>query len=169
MAVNHADHDHPATPKARAACRALLAATGTTNPHDAIDVPAGKRGDGRRKVINAAKAVRGPRPGKSAKKPGSYIRTDADMADVPRVFGPAIRVAWTHDDWAVVVGTPYNEAERNIRIATPTGEITMAWKTANPDGIHGVWWRAKGTSVWSRYPLGVNEAIRQAEAVESGA
>lgn len=81
----------------------------------------------------------------------SYIRAEHDMADVPHVFSNVIRFAWTQG-WEVWRGDPYNDTERRLVIATTYGTASLVWKSANPNGINGQFWRPVHTSITSRVP-----------------
>ncbi len=131
MAISHADHNHPATPAARAACRKAMA-TGTSlvvcthGPscpiHTTCDggcPPVGQV------VIKGTVRLVGvaPRKTRAARTNGApvaarrrFIRDESDMADIPHVFSAAIRHAWHQDGWSVQYGDPYNNTEKRIVI-----------------------------------------------------
>lgn len=88
----------------------------------------------------------------------SYIREEHDMADVPHVFSSVIRYAWSKG-WNVWRGDPYNDTERRLVIATTYGTASLVWKSANPNGINGQFWRPVHTSITSRIST-VNELLR---------
>lgn len=134
MAISHADHDHPATPQARAACRKQMRAdnfpimtnaevvtkmgpvkaTGTVR---LVGVePRGRR----RATVNGAEPIRERR---------RFIRDEGDMADVPHVFSAAIRHAWHQEGWTVRYGNPYNATEKRILIDNGHGdELELIYK-----------------------------------------
>lgn len=183
MAISHAGHSHPATPAGRAACRKALA--GGVKPADVCtecgetlvtgvgwghadpkhDTHMGIRprtdisSEGAGPVKPAKK--RGTRHigSKAIKKPGSHLGAEWDLADVPHTMTPAIRHAWAHEDWAVVVGDRFDSDTRKVVIKTPHGSITLVWSTRNPNGIHKVWWWAPGSSLWD--VVTVNDALRR--------
>ena len=94
------------------------------------------------------------------KRPGTQLRTDADLADVPHVFTRGIRRAWSQG-WIVRVGDPYNELERRVELFSPRGVVSMVWRDANPNGLHGVFFRPSHSSITSRVST-MNGALRMA-------
>jgi hypothetical protein len=80
------------------------------------------------------------------------------MADVPAVFGEAIRWAWKHDT-DVWTGNPFNDDHREIRMISTHGTVTLVWKSKVPHAVNAVWFRPFGTSVQRRVAT-VNDALR---------
>jgi hypothetical protein len=129
MAISHADHDHPATPAARAACRKAMAGGGVVASRIVRSrVPAGPvrlvgvepRKTRRTPVVNGGAPVAERR---------RFIRSEGDLADVPHVFSSAIRHAWCQDGWTVQYGNPYNNTEKRIVIGNGHGdELVLIYK-----------------------------------------
>jgi hypothetical protein len=156
MAISHADHDHPATPAARAACRKAMA-TGAHVNFNIMQAEATKpRGAAR--LVGVAKANgRGFR--------SFAINNEGDLAaEVPHVFSNAIRHAWEHG-WQVRSADPYNDTEKRVTITSDHGQLALVYKSANPNGVWGVFWRPAGSSLTSRIEAAevgiVNEGIRR--------
>lgn len=154
MAISHADHDHPATPAARAACRKAMAG-GCTDPKLAIDGVRERRGPVR--LVGVAKANgRGFR--------AFAIRNEGDLADgVPHVFSGAIRKAWDMG-WDVRSAHPYNDTEKRVEVKSDHGTVTLVYKAGN-ERVWGVFWRAHNETITHRIEAAevgiVNEAIRR--------
>jgi hypothetical protein len=150
MAINHADHDHPNTPAARAKCRkrmgngqaplnasaerTLAEAAGIVKKATQMTVVPRKRGDGG--VVRGMKAAG---PG-NLKKPGTHLRTIGDLPDVPRMLAYGARLGWAAD-WDVIVGEPFNDTEARITIKGDQADIAMVWRPSMPDGVWGVFIR----------------------------
>jgi hypothetical protein len=145
MAISHADHDHPNTPGARAKCRKAM----SVQPHDAST------------GTTPTKKVQydvDPRPGyqpnrtkpraasKSVKKPGTYIRTIGDLADVPRMLAYGARLAWANE-WLVRVGDPFKDDEAHIEIDGTVARVTLMWRVSNPEGVSAIRIRNYNSSV----------------------
>jgi hypothetical protein len=130
MAISHADHHHPNTPAARAACRKALAATPGKTFAENAGVPAKltvvprKRGDGG--VVKGMQATEPKAATRRLKVTGTVIRRLGDLADVPAVLATEVRRAWALD-WTVQVGHPFNDDERRIVITGPVAEIALVW------------------------------------------
>jgi hypothetical protein len=167
MAISHANHDHPNTPAARAACRKRMAAG--SSPRDeateralAFDpfakspqmtVVPRRRGDGG--VVQGMKAAR---PQKRAEE--RFIRTDADVpADLPRPLLYAIKAAWRRG-WDVIDGYPLNDAERRILVGGVVAQVSLVW---NAGGDSGVFVRKLTSSVTHRC-----DSAQQAVWIASG-
>lgn len=158
MAISHANCSHDRTPAGRAACRKQAAEfdaavgkespTGRVRHHKAPPLQGVPMGTKRR-----AKAVSG-----QLKPPGTLLRAVHDLADVPHVFSRPIKAAWDNG-WHVRVGEPYNDRERRIELLAPYGVVSLVWRDANPNGVHGVFWRPLGSSVTHRID-NVNQSIR---------
>lgn len=167
MTMSHADCDHLRTPKARAACRKRVLDTkaGTAK----IRVVPRTRGDGG--VMEATKRAGGDGAPKRARKagsvdlkrPGTRLRGNHDLADVPRVFMRAVNAAW-EEDWEVIVGETFDHTSRRIIVRSPRGDINLAWSANNPNGLQRVQWRAKGQSI--AWDSTLNGAIRLARGEE---
>jgi hypothetical protein len=166
MAMSHADHDHPNTPGARAACRRrmILAgspaepAAGVVKPAQMTVVPR-KRGDGG--VVRGLKATEPQASNRRLKVSGWQLKSIGDLADVPATLAAPIREAWKRG-WVVQVGDRFNEAERRIVITAPGGEVSLVW---SEDGRTGVFFRPGNSSVTSRKD-GWARAFELAEAAE---
>lgn len=147
MAISHADHDHPATPAARAACRKAMGGT---------EAPA-KKPAGTVRLVGVAKANgRGFR--------AFAIRNEGDLADgVPHVFSGAIRKAWD-EGWVVRSAHPYNDTEKRVEVKSDHGTVTLVYKAGN-ERVWGVFWRATNEVITHRITEAevgiVNEAIRR--------
>lgn len=149
MAINHAGHDHPATPAARAACRKRMSngqsprdesaeralAGITTTPAQMTVVPR-TRGDGG--VVRGAKRAKPSTV--NVKRTNTQIKSIGDLADVPRMLAYGVRLAWANE-WTVRVGEQFNDTERRIVIDGPVAEIALVWRPSLPDGVWGVFVR----------------------------
>lgn len=151
MAISHADHGHPNTPAARAACRkrladgrspldvsaerALAEAAGVVRKAADVYVVPRRRGDGG--VVKGAKGTGYPA---NLKRPGTHLRADHDLADVPRMLAYGCRLAWAID-WDVKVGDRFREDEARIEIHGDKGIISLVWRDKRPDGIWKIWVR----------------------------
>lgn len=142
MAISHADHNHPNTPAARAACRKRMAAGQSPRDESAERALAGvkpakmtvvprKRGDGG--VVKGLKES-------ATKRPNTHLRTIGDLADVPAMLAYGVRLAWAAD-LDVIVGDKFNDTEARIVIKADRGEIALTWRVATPNGIHAIWVR----------------------------
>lgn len=140
MAISHADHDHPNTPAARAACRKLMekgnAPKGGVKRNSSLATPLAKmtvvprkRGDGG--VVQGLK---------NAKRPNTLIKADYDLADVPRMLAYGVRMAWALD-LDVKVGDRFNDEEKRLVIQHEEAEIALVWRDKRPDGIWAVFVR----------------------------
>lgn len=124
MAISHADHDHPATPAARAACRKAMGGTTNTAARPAVGTVR-LVGVEPRKTRRAA-TVNGGAPVAERRK---FIRDEGDMPGVPHVFSAAIRHAWHQEGWTVQHGNPYNDTEKRIVIGNGHGdELVLIYK-----------------------------------------
>jgi hypothetical protein len=163
--MSHADCDHPRTPAGRAACR-KAGNTGTAK----IRVVQRTKGDGgvvkaTQKAMADAGVSGTPKRRRSAvsvdlKRPGTRLRGNHDLADVPRVFMRAINAAW-ENDWEVIVGETFDHTSRRIIVRAEHGDINLAWSSANPNGLQRVAFRPAGTSVTSVVST-LNGALRLA-------
>ncbi|MET0416572.1 MAG: hypothetical protein ABW022_11195 [Actinoplanes sp.] len=157
MAISHADHDHPNTPAARAACRKAMASTGApvgavrklaeqagiVKPAKLTVVPR-RKGDGG--VVKGLKATAPEAANKALKRTNTLIKAEHDLADVPRMLAYGVRMAWALD-LDVRVGDPFNDAERRIVVQADKGEIAFVWREANPDGLHKIFVRNWDSSI----------------------
>lgn len=157
MTMSHADHDHPATPADRAACRKAL--TGAPN-----DEPWMTRHQEQLDSLSPAKGKRTlrvePKAGKQPaqlKRTNTTIKAEHDLADVPAICATAVRYAWSKE-WPVTVGYPFNASERRFIISARLGEITIIWKTDNPYGLNRITFRLHGDPRWTGC-TSLNEAI----------
>lgn len=159
MAISHADHDHPNTPAARAACRkrmnngqsprnesaerALAEAVGIINkPAQMTVVPRTKRDGG---VVKGMKAA----APKNTKKTGTLIKDIGDLPDVPRMLAYGVKMAWAVD-WEARVGDPFNDNEARVVIQGESAEIALVWRPSLPDGVWGVFVRNWDSSITYR-------------------
>jgi hypothetical protein len=166
MAISHADHDHPNTPAARAACRKAMAdknITAAVAKHTGASMALDLRGGGIKpaKMVvvprtkgdgGVVKGLKGTTPKAAAgnlKKSGSRLRTVADLGDVPRMLAYGARLAWAAD-YEVIVGEKFNDAESRIVIKATAGEIAMVWRPSLPDGVWGVFFRPWDSSITTR-------------------
>lgn len=160
MAISHADHNHPNTPAARAACRkrigngqspldasaeralgtvkvsaerALAESAGLVKAPQMTVVPR-KRGDG-----GVVKGMKAAAP-KNTKRANSLIKNESDMGDVPHALAHGIREAWARD-LDVRVGDRFRDDEARIVIQNEVGEIALVWKVTNPHGVHAIFVR----------------------------
>lgn len=138
MAISHADHDHPNTPAARAACRKAMT-RGTT--HQTTENVAGDRKPAKLTVVPRKRGDGGVVQGlKNAKRPNSLIKADYDLADVPRMLAYGVRMAWALD-LEVKVGDRFNDEEKRLVIQHEEAEIALVWRDKRPDGIWAVFVR----------------------------
>jgi hypothetical protein len=155
MPISHADHNHPNTPAARAACRKRIASidyvTGATpDPVVGVAVPAKvtvvprKRGDGG--VVQEMKATQPQAAARRLKVSGVKLTRIGDLADVPAVLATEVRRAWALD-WTVQAGSPFNDDERRIVITGPKAEIALVWDL---NGRTGTFVRHHNSSVTHR-------------------
>lgn len=155
MAISHADHNHPNTPAARAACRKRMAAgqsprdesaeralAGIVKPAQLTVVPR-TRGDGG--VVKGLKATAPKTSTKALKRTNTHIRADHDLADVPRMLAYGVRLAWAAD-WDVLVGDRFNVEEARIVIKGDLADISLVWKDSNPEGLNAIWIRHQDSS-----------------------
>jgi hypothetical protein len=167
MAISHADHDHPNTPAARAACRkAMTSGVCTCNDSARTEAQRGKilihaPGCPQKFVAVASSAKQGPAQmtviprkrgdggvvkGMKAAKPvelkkeGRLLKDIGDLPDVPRMLAYGARLAWSVD-WEVRVGTPFNDTESRIVVKGALAEIALVWKSSMPNGVWGVFVR----------------------------
>jgi hypothetical protein len=149
MPISHADHDHPNSPAARAACRkrlaagqspmnasaerALAEAAGVVKAAQITVVPR-KRGDGG--VVQGMKAA----APKNVKRTNTLIKEEYDLADVPRMLAYGVRMAWSLD-LDVRVGDRFTEDEKRLVIQHEVAEIALVWRDKRPDGIWAIFVR----------------------------
>lgn len=145
MAISHADHGHPNTPAARAACRKRLA--DGQSPLDvsaerALAEAAGivKKATSKPATWNVVPKGKKPVALKTTKRTNTLIKTVADMADVPRALAHGIREAWARD-LDVKVGDRFREDEARVVIQAELGEISLVWKDSNVHGVHAIFVR----------------------------
>jgi len=153
MAISHADHNHPNTPAARAACRKAMAGGGG-NPRVAriesdgkpakVTVVPRRKGDGG--VVKGMQATAPKAAVARLKLPGRLIKSVGDLGDVPAILATEIRRAWDLG-WEVVVGHPFNHEERRVVIFGPSAEIALVWSS---DGRTGCFTRKNGSSITRR-------------------
>jgi hypothetical protein len=173
MAISHADHDHPNTPAARAACRKQMGRgdvplTGNPVPAGgvagrmaaALTVVPRRRGDGG--VVRGMKAA----APKTLKKPNTKIKNIGDLTDMPQMLAYAVRLAWQHDDLQVVVGDPFNDHEANIVIKGPAAHITCIWRVSQPNGIYAMRIRPVDSSKGAGDATSAQQAVDIARGVE---
>lgn len=170
MAISHADHDHPNTPAARAACRKAMAKIvndGSTmnrsfaksraeQPARIAKVEPMGRGSGRYRKSGDQGVVKGTK----VKAYETPIRTAGDLpADIPANLVRTIEAAWAAG-LPVVEGMRLNEAETRILIGGPVAQVSLVF---NAGGDSGVFVRATSSSVTRRVDSGP-----QALALASG-
>lgn len=158
MAISHADHDHPNTPAARAACRKLLA-TGTT--HQTVENSSGDRKPAKWTVVPSARskatadrlAARasnlglGPTIRAMKAAAGTMIKTPGDVpANFPASLMYAITTAWDRG-YGVVRGYALNDAEERILIGGTVAQVSIVW---DADGRTGMFVRHLSSSVSHR-------------------
>lgn len=169
MAISHKDHHHPNTPAARAGCRNLMKAGGPPLTMDddvrpaKLSVVPRRRGDGG--VVNGLQATT-PKPvSGSLKRPGTHLRTIADLPDVPQMLAYAVRLAWAAD-LEVVAGYPFNDTESNIVIKGPAAHITCIWRSSQPNGIYAMRIRPVNSSKGAGEATSAQQAVDIARGVE---
>jgi len=163
MAINHADHDHPATPAARAACRKAMGTDQTMVERNTAILEANRRGE--LKTNNTVLKGVAPRGRKSREAKPFTIKHEGDLAaEVPHLFSGAIRYAWDKG-WTVRSAHPYNDTEKRIEITSEHGTLALVYKSANPNAVWGVFFRPINTSITSRIEAAevgiVNEGMRR--------
>lgn len=179
MAISHADHDHPNTPAARAACRKQMTngdtpLTGNPIPKTlagimnqalapaTLTVVPRKRGDGG--VVKGLKAAKpdgdqGTVKGTKVKAYERPIKTAGDLpADVPAHFATTISSAWDLG-YPVVEGLRLNDGETRILIGGPVAQVALVFNGADS----GVFVRSVTSSITHRVDSGP-----QALALASG-
>lgn len=141
MAISHADHDHPNTSAARAACRKALSKDGVydwkASPERKLAEEAGIVKPATWHVKPKGKT---PAAVKNMKRINTLIKNDSDMADVPRALAHGIREAWARD-LDVKVGDRFRHDEARVVIQAELGEIALVWKDSNMHGVHAIWVR----------------------------
>lgn len=169
MAISHADHDHPNTPAARAACRKTMGATGA--PVGAVRKLAEDAGIVRPAKITVAKSpgTKGLREAAEAvrtrKRENTKIKSIGDLTDVPAMLAYAVRLAWAAD-LEVVAGHPFNDTEANIVIKGPAAHITCIWRVAQPHGIYAMRVRPVNSSKGAGEATTAQQAVDIARGVE---
>jgi hypothetical protein len=167
MAISHADHDHPNTPAARAACRKRMnagqsprdeaterALAGIVKPVKMTVVPR-RRGDG-----GVVKGMIAAKP-TATKKPGTRVKNIGDLPDVPRMLAYCAKLAWA-EGWEVRIGEPFNDNEAHLVITGPVAEITAIWRVNLPNGIWALHMRKLDSSKGSGKASSALEAIEMA-------
>jgi hypothetical protein len=147
MAISHAEHNHPNTPAARAACRKRMA-----NDQSPLDSSAERALNPVRKLAEEAGLVKKPATWnvvpkgkkpvalKNAKRTNSLIKDRSDLADVPHALVHGIEEAWARD-LDVKVGDKFRDDEARITIQAELCEIALVWKVTNPHGVHAIFVR----------------------------
>lgn len=147
MSMSHANCDHPRTPAGRAACR--KAGGGAPRPEGAEKKLADRAGVGRTSPKVSAKNL---------KRPGSEIKAEHDLGDMPRMLAHGCRLAWAAGV-RVEVGPAFREDERVIIAYGTDANVIMTWRPGSE--LHSVSTRPTGTSIWTKR-TSVNEAFRVA-------
>lgn len=158
MAISHANHSHPNTPAARAACRKALndgnevATTSGTfvgKPAQMTVVPR-RKGDGG--VVQGMKAAK-PIRGKDAGVRGEVrIRTAGDFpGDIPAGHTLTIARAW-EKGWSVILGESLTTGETRILIGGNGVQVSLVW---NAEGSSGVFVRTHMSSIQHRVDSGI--------------
>lgn len=155
MAISHADHNHPNTPAARAACRKALngrpdanaTVTAAVENHRAnktaakLTVVPRRRGDGG--VVKGLKAA----------DPRGEVRilTAGDLpSDIPSAHVLTIARAW-EKGWTVILGERLKEDQTRILIGGDMVQVSLVW---NAEGRSGVFVRAASSSITHRVDSG---------------
>lgn len=159
MPISHADHGHPNTPAARAACRKAMAKTGT--PVEAavligksqggpkIVVVPRRRGDGG--VVKGMIAAQPVIKGTKVKAYETLIRTAGDLpADIPANLVRTIEAAWAAD-LPVIRGARLNDTETRILIGGSVAQVSLVF---NAGGDSGVFVRSLTSSITRRVDSG---------------
>lgn len=178
MAISHADHNHPNTPAARAACRRRLILDGTTTkPVPAervlaeqagvvkpakITVIPRTRGDGG--VVKGLKNTKPKTTTTTLKRENTKIKAVGDLADMPQMLAYAVKLAWAAG-LDVVVGHPFNDQEANIVIQGPVAHITCMWRVAQPHGIYDMHVRPVDSSRGAGRATSAQQAVDIARGV----
>lgn len=148
MAISHADHDHPNTPAARAACRKAMGATGA--PVGAVRKLAEQAG-----IVKPAKMTVVPRKrgdggvvkGMKDAGPERFLRVPSDIpVDCPAPLHFAITRAW-ENGWDVIEGYKLNDMENRILIAGTIAQVSVVWNAA---GFSAIFIRRLDSSVTHR-------------------
>lgn len=148
MAISHADHDHPNTPAARAACRKRLA--NGQSPRDeaterALNHPVRKLAEeagltNKPGVWHVKPKGKVPTAAKNVKRENTRIKNRSDLADVPHALVHGIEEAWARD-LDVLVGDKFRDDEARIVIKGEVCQISLVWKVGNPHGVWAIWVR----------------------------
>lgn len=143
--ASHAGHDHPATPAARAACRR----TGGAQVAPKATVEATQR--------PTKATARATRTRDTVRR---VIASTGDLGGlaVPHAFSSVIRWAWDRG-LEVRTGDIYTDDQRSVTITSDHGWLTLTWRSTQPNGVHAVSYRPRGTSVATQLPT-VNEGMR---------
>lgn len=135
MAISHADHDHPNTPAARAACRKRLA-----NSQSPLDAPTERALNTPPTTWHVKPKSKQPAALKNAKRENTRIKDRSDLADVPHALVHGIEEAWARD-LDVLVGDKFRDDEARIVIKGELCQISLVWKVGNPHGVWAIWVR----------------------------
>jgi hypothetical protein len=160
MAVNHAGHNHPATPAGRAACRKAGGAT----PNKAPVTKAKAKSLGKRMVEHAAsdevptpKKIKGDTE-QAWRVPLTAIPDGSSLLGMPAYVVEFIKLAW-RSEWRVDVGPVWHkDGRRSIRVSTYRGEVTVRW-TREGNGITSAVWSSDVDATDQLSSL--NEGIRK--------
>lgn len=165
MAMSHANCTHPRTPAGRAACRKLgvhlaTVAAPDVTPEIKITGPVARRMARTAAKVDAARTT--PKlSAKNMKKTGTHLRTEADMADMPRLLGHGVRVAWARG-MSVTVGPVFREDERIVVAHGTHAMVYMTWRPGTE--LHRISTLPNNTSVWT-----VRNTIEGAMRIAMGA
>lgn len=147
MAISHADHDHPNTPAARAACRKAMAINaegglsavqarlvdGAVTKAAKVTVVPRTRGDGG--VVKGMIAAQPVVKGTKVKAYETPIRTAGDLpADIPPHLVRTIEAAW-EAGLPVVKGMRLNDAETRILIGGKLAQVALVFNGAANSGV----------------------------------
>lgn len=162
MAVNHAGHDHPATPAGRAACRKAKGGV----PITAEDRARGKAAAKITKRLAAEKASVEPVPEKKVKGDTEQlwrvrltgIPEGSSLLGMPAYVAELIKLAW-RQEWRTEVGNVWHaDGRRSVVVKSYRGDLVVRW-TRGGNGITSVEWRS---DVDGSEELGsMNEGIRK--------
>lgn len=157
MAISHADHDHPNTPAARAACRKAMN-RGTT--HETVENVTGDRKPAKMTVVPRRKGDGGVVKGMKAAGLERFLKVPSDIpVDCPQPLHFAITRAW-ENGWDVIEGYKLNDMENRILIAGTVAQVSIVWNAA---GFFGVFTRRLDSSITRRA-----DSVQAAMAIAAG-
>lgn len=147
MPISHADHDHPNTPAARAACRKAMGSIIKGTTHETVENVEGDRKPIKMTMVPRKRGDGGVVKGMKAAGPERFLRTSADIpVDCPQPLHYAITRAWANG-WDVVEGYKLNDMENRILIAGTIAQVSIVWNAA---GFSAIFIRRLDSSVTHR-------------------